>query len=123
MDQFKLFLFGAPRFERAGRPIEISLHKAIGLLVYLAVTKQVYSRDTLATLFWPDSDQTSARASLRRTIYALGKTIGKGVFAFGADTIGLDPQANLWIDLDIFQSLVRDCSSPDPSPDELSPNV
>jgi DNA-binding SARP family transcriptional activator/pimeloyl-ACP methyl ester carboxylesterase len=121
MDQFKLFLFGAPRFERAGRPIEISLHKAIGLLVYLAVTKQVYSRDTLATLFWPDSDQTSARASLRRTIYALGKTIGEGVFAFGADTIGLDPQANLWIDLDIFQSLVRDCSSPDPSPDELSP--
>src|SRR5512147_588428 len=121
MDQFKLFLFGAPRFERAGKPIEISLHKAVGLLVYLAVTKQVYSRDALATLFWPDSDQTSARASLRRTIYALGKTIGAGVFAFGADTIGLDPQVNLWIDLDIFQSLVRDCASPDPSPDELSP--
>ena len=121
MDQFKLFLFGAPRFERSGRLIEISLHKAIGLLVYLAVTKQVYSRDALATLFWPDSDQTSARASLRRTIYALGKTIGAGVFAFGADTIGLDPQVNLWIDLDIFQSLVRDCCSPDPSPDELSP--
>ncbi len=121
MDQFKLFLFGAPRFERSGRRSEVSLHKATGLLVYLAVTKQVYSRDALATLFWPDSDQTSARASLRRTIYALGKTIGEGVFAFGADTIGLDPQVNLWIDLDIFQSLVRDCSSPDPSPDELSP--
>jgi DNA-binding SARP family transcriptional activator/class 3 adenylate cyclase len=121
MDQFKLFLFGAPRFERAGKPIEIRLHKAIGLLVYLTVTKQVHSRDALATLFWPDSDQTSARASLRRTIYALGKTIGEGILTFGAETIGVDPQADLWIDLDVFQGLVRDCSSPDPSPDELPP--
>ncbi len=121
MDQFKLFLFGAPRFERAGKPIEISLHKAIGLLVYLTVTQQVYSRDALATLFWPDSDQPSARASLRRTIYALGKTIGQGVLAVGAETIGIDPHANLWIDSDVFQSLARDCSSPALSPEALSP--
>ena len=38
---------------------------SLALLIYLAVNGDVQRRDTLATLFWPDTDQSRARASLR----------------------------------------------------------
>ncbi len=118
MALLKLFLFGQPRLERAGTTVEISLHKALALLAYLAVNKQVYSRDALATLFWPESDASTARASLRRTLYALNKTIGETVLAINAETVGLDPRANLWLDVDAFSDSVRECASPT-GPSEL----
>src|SRR5262249_47551220 len=76
MSQIKLYLFGPPRLERDGRPIDIPLRKALALLVYLAVTRQAHSRDALATLFWPEKDQQAARANLRRTLFDLGQLLG-----------------------------------------------
>jgi len=60
MVQFKLFLFGPPRIEQHGRPVKITLRKASALLVYLAMTKQPHSRDSLATLLWPEAGQRDA---------------------------------------------------------------
>ena len=66
-----LHLFGAPRAEIDGKPVVTDTRKAIALLAYLAVTRQPQTRDALATLFWPELDQTHARAALRRTLSAL----------------------------------------------------
>lgn len=121
MTKSKLFLFGPPRLERGGEVVEIGLHKAIALLAYLAVTKREFSRDALATLFWPEGDQSSARASLRRTLYSLNKTLGEGVLASGQETVGLSSQAELWLDVDAFQESIRVCSSPDEQTKELVP--
>ena len=63
---FNLFLFGTPRLESKGKAIEFDTRKAIALLAYLAVTRETYSRDTLAALLYPEYDQTHARASLQR---------------------------------------------------------
>lgn len=54
MSALKLTLFGLPRLEREGQPVEVSRRKALAMLTYLAATGQTHSRDTLATLFWPE---------------------------------------------------------------------
>ena len=56
MPHLKLSVFGPPRLERDGGPIELNLRKGLALLVYLAVSGQPHSRDALATLLWPESD-------------------------------------------------------------------
>lgn len=62
MSCLSLSLLGPPRLEMDGEPVQIGRRKALALLVYLAVTKRLHSRDALATLFWPEYDQSSARA-------------------------------------------------------------
>lgn len=44
------------------------------LLVYLAVERRV-SRETLTTVFWPESDAENARHALRQSLYQLKKTV------------------------------------------------
>jgi DNA-binding SARP family transcriptional activator/pimeloyl-ACP methyl ester carboxylesterase len=109
MSQLRLFLFGPPRLERQGEPVDLRLRKAMALLAYLAVTKGEYSRDELATLLWPESDQSSARASLRRTLYRINKTVGEEILPTGRDTIRLDLEADIWTDVGMFQQHVREC--------------
>ena len=107
MTQSKLYLFGPPRFELNEQAIDISLRKAQALLAYLATTGQPHSRDALATLFWPESDQKSARASLRRMVYDLGKRVGDDLLAINADTIALNPALDRWLDVDVFKNRAR----------------
>ena len=68
MSDLKLFTLGSSRLEQAGIAVEIETRKALALLVYLAVTKQIHNRDSLATLFWPENDQTQGRTYLRRAL-------------------------------------------------------
>jgi hypothetical protein len=60
-----LRLFGPPRLELDGAPVETDRRKALALLAYLAVTKQSHSREALAALFWPDYDQSRACRALQ----------------------------------------------------------
>jgi len=75
MAQVMLYLFGTPRVAKNGASIELNLRKGLALLAYLAVTRQPQSRDTLATLLWPEKDQQAARSNLRRTVYELGQLL------------------------------------------------
>jgi DNA-binding SARP family transcriptional activator len=117
MAQLRFFLFGSPRLKRRGEPLDLGLRKAVALLAYLTVTKGEYSRDDLATLLWPESDQSSARASLRRTLYIINRTLGEGILSTGTGTVRLDPKASIWTDVGLFQQHLRECS-PDDEPQE-----
>ena len=63
MPGLKLFLLGSPRIEQDGQPYEVKRRKLWAILAYLAVSGETQRRDTLATLLWPDSDQSQARAA------------------------------------------------------------
>ena len=65
MAPLKMYVFGPPRLERGGQLIDLGLRKALALIVYLAITRQPHSRDALATLLWPESDQREGRGRLR----------------------------------------------------------
>jgi len=103
MAHLKLFVLGQPRLERDDRPLELNLRKALALLVYLAVSGQLHSRDTLATLLWPESDGREARARLRRTLHRLSQAIGDHILDSRSEAIRLRLHADLWLDCAEFR--------------------
>ncbi len=102
MSRLELLLLGPPRIEREAQPITVDTRKAIALMAYLAVTHQEQSRDRLAALLWPDYDQTHARAALRRTLSTLNKALAGDWLDLDRESIGLNLNADLWLDVDAF---------------------
>ena len=103
-----LFLFGAPRIERNGKPVAIDTRKAFALIAYLAVTRQSHSRDALATLLWSEYDQTRARGALRRTLSVLNAALADGQLEIDREAIALAPAAKLYVDVDEFHRRLAD---------------
>ncbi|NJO83489.1 MAG: hypothetical protein HC828_12155 [Blastochloris sp.] len=99
MAQLRVYVFGPPRLERNNEWIDLGLRRAQALLVYRAVTRQPQSRDTLATLLWPDSDQREARANLRRTLHRLTYKIPLVYYGRAAE-IGIEPAVRQLSDRD-----------------------
>ena len=76
-------LFGGVQLVHLGRALKFAAPpKAASLLAYLVVHRaQAVSRDTLAFTFWPDDDETRARANLRRHIALIVRALPAGVAA------------------------------------------
>lgn len=72
-----------------GREVTAVLHqpKRLGLLAYLAIAtpRRYHRRDALLAMFWPELDQSHARAALRRAIYFLRQALGDGVIVGRGD--------------------------------------
>jgi DNA-binding SARP family transcriptional activator/pimeloyl-ACP methyl ester carboxylesterase len=109
MPHLKLFLLGPPHLEIDGRAQSIPLRKAMALLVYLAVTRRPHTRDELAAFFWPESDQVTSRADLRRTLYKLKGIIGEGFLQTAGDQIAVAAGDHTWSDVQAFEEKVRGC--------------
>jgi len=66
-----------------GREVDAVLRqpKRLALLVYLALARpaRFHRRDALLARFWPDLDESHARASLRRALYFLRRELGEPV--------------------------------------------
>jgi DNA-binding SARP family transcriptional activator len=66
-----------------GREVDAVLRqpKRLALLVYLALARpaRFHRRDALLGRFWPDLDESHARASLRRALYFLRRELGEHV--------------------------------------------
>jgi serine/threonine-protein kinase len=67
--------------------------RRLALLAYLAVASPhgFHRRDRLLAIFWRDTDQDRARASLNRAIYFLRRELGDRILlSRGDEEIGLD---------------------------------
>ena len=122
MSTLALYVLGPPRVELDGAPIAIDRRKALALLVYLAVSRQDHSRDALATLFWPESDQNRARAGLRSALWSLTKTLGEDLLDIERESVRLKPDADAWLDVDQFQDRLAECRTHDHPPDQVCPD-
>lgn len=109
MVQLSIFLFGPPRIERDGVPVSIDTRKAMALIAYLAITQQRHSRDALASLLWPDYEQTRARATLRRTLSVLNKALAGTCLDIDRETVSLRQDGEHWIDVYEFQQCLQHC--------------
>ncbi len=109
MSELALFLMGPPRIERGGIVLNVDTRKATALIAYLAVTKQPQSRDSLAALLWPEYDQAHARATLRRTLSTLNKTLAGNWLHVDRETVALDAIAHFWVDVDEFYRHLEEC--------------
>lgn len=76
-----LRILGEPRLEGTdGTEVDLPLGKPFALLVYLVLSREPPSRDTLARLFWPDSTRERARGSVRQALWLVRNTLGDGLF-------------------------------------------
>jgi DNA-binding SARP family transcriptional activator/Tfp pilus assembly protein PilF len=68
-------LLGPPIIHIDGSPLQVDTRKAIALLAYLTIEGEA-TRDSIAAVFWGDSPDERARASLRRTLSSLRSGVG-----------------------------------------------
>jgi DNA-binding SARP family transcriptional activator len=83
--------------------------KRVALFVYLCIAQPhgFHRRDTLLGLFWPDSDQEHARASLRRSLYLLRRALGENAIrSRGDEEVAVDFEL-VWCDAAAFEASVR----------------
>jgi predicted ATPase/DNA-binding SARP family transcriptional activator len=90
MSRVSIGLFGPPQIKVDGKPIEIHRRKALALFAYLAVTQKRHSRAALATMFWPEGNQSRALASLRSALWALKKSELEAWLVVEQDTVTLN---------------------------------
>ncbi len=122
VSSLKMFLLGSPRLERDGEPLEIDARKSVALLAYLVVTEQSHTRDALATLLWPESELGRGRAILRRNLSVLRKTLAGEWLTVSRDTIGIDPDADVCLDVKRFRHLLQTWKAHGHSLDDVCPD-
>ncbi|MBW7885698.1 MAG: AAA family ATPase, partial [Caldilineaceae bacterium] len=75
MGHLNLALLGAPVISHDGKVVAFPTRKVLALLVYLVVEGGTHARAKIAALFWPESSDTQARATLRRTLAFLRQAL------------------------------------------------
>jgi DNA-binding SARP family transcriptional activator len=91
MGHLAIFAMGPLRIELDGKPLQTSRHKALALLVYLAMRPGKQSRLALSALLWPEYEQEKAFAYLRRTLWEIHTLLGDGWIEADRDAIGFGP--------------------------------
>ena len=92
--------------------------KIRALLVYLALEPgQPHRRETLATLLWPEMEQSAALANLRLALHRLRETfervqagVGETLLHSTRQTLQLDPLVTM-VDVNQFQKLLTACTT------------
>ena len=120
---FKLQLLGSFEPMVNNRSIQFRTDKIRALLAYLAIESSVpQSKQSLATLLWGNTDDSSARTNLRISFHRLRQAldkqsksdISKFLFASNRQSIQLiaDDAAHLvWCDVTLFQRLIAGCEA------------
>lgn len=94
-DRWNVRFFGAFRAERKGTVVSFRTRKTAGLLAYLAFhTGKPIAKDLLVETFWPESNATQGRQSLRMALSALRASLA---------TEGWDPDIYLQSDREVVE--------------------
>jgi len=104
---------GPPQLILENEPVNVNRRSIVALLAYLAVNdsrqaKRTYTRESLSALLWPDYDQVKAFTNLRHTLWEIQKTFGPDWLITNRETIGLQADANVWVDVHRFESLLSE---------------
>ena len=108
MSQIDLQLFGYPEIRVGGRAVALSLRKALAALIYIAEANAPVSRDAVATMLWPEADETTAHARLRRTLHRMHQHLGTRVIAADRAALSVAPGLQLRVDTQAFQQACGD---------------
>jgi non-specific serine/threonine protein kinase len=102
---YRLNLLGAFRIERNSHPIRFPTRKVEALLAFLAVCPEAHSREKLAALLWGDSTDDQARHSLRTALATIRKELGDGILLADRETVQLNPDTSIWVDVREFEKI------------------
>ena len=82
--------------------------KARSLLAYLITNRdRAWPREQLASLFWGDRPERNARQSLATALWDMRRCLpDEKLLAADTQSVQFDPQADLWLDTEVFESFV-----------------
>jgi len=101
-----LQFLGPPKLELNNAPIVADRRKVLALLAYLAVSREQHTRAFLSALLWPEYDQDKAFTNLRHILWEAQQSIGEGWITASRDTIGLNRDAEIWLDVAHFEAMI-----------------
>jgi DNA-binding SARP family transcriptional activator len=105
-DELRLTLLGKPQATLGSTPVtDFIYRKSLALLCYLAVTGRPHSREALIGLLWPEATETSARASLRKTLADLRKRLAPYLIITHQE-VALNRDVPYWLDVEAFEACV-----------------
>ncbi len=108
MGKLSIKVLGSPEVFHEGRAVKFRSRKVLALLLYLAVEGRMIAREKISSMFWPESDESSARATLRRTLAdlrtALDDTPAHTHLRIERDTLGFAFTAGDELDIRVVDS-------------------
>ena len=119
---FTMSWLGPPALEFDGRPLRLEMRKTLALLAYLSLSPQNPTRETLASMFWPEHDQQHALASLRRSLYSLAKSLPPGLLEADREKIGLRREDWLQVDVEEFREQLAFAKEHTHPPNQVCPD-
>ncbi len=105
MSNVHLRLLGTLQIVVNDEPVQIVRRKSVALFAVLAISRSQQSRDKLATLLWPDLERSRSRAVLRTTLSELNQTALANCLDIQRETIALNHDCNIWVDVHQFEAL------------------
>ena len=111
MTHLTISLLGSPQIDLDGEVIKIPTSRAIPMLAYLSLKGKALSREILAGLLWPESNQKQALAALRTTIWRLKSGGLENWITLDRNEIALDLQKNIEVDVLKFRALLDRCNT------------
>lgn len=108
MGHLAIFALGPLRIELDGQPVQTSRHKALALLVYLALNRGRQSRASLSAFLWTEYSQEKAYAYLRRTLWEIRNLLGEGWLEADREVVRIHPKASIYLDISEFQSHLKE---------------
>jgi predicted ATPase/DNA-binding SARP family transcriptional activator len=101
---------GPPQLILENQPVNVNRRSIVALLAYLAVNiegqiSQKHTREYLSAMLWPDYDQAKAYTNLRHTVWEIQRLFGPGRLNTSRDTISLNTQTDIWVDVRQFEAL------------------
>jgi predicted ATPase/DNA-binding SARP family transcriptional activator len=127
-DSLNISLLGAVQVSIGDKPIKaFAYNKLKALLAYLVVENHTpHTRNTLATLLWPEQSEAAARHSLREAISNLRRALGDAHakpphLLITRETVQFNPDSRYRLDVAEFATLHHECQrhnhrSPDSCP-------
>lgn len=104
---YRMQLFGSLQIQRGDEFISINGEKSRSLLAYLVLHPRVlHRRELLADMLWPDAFPDRVRRNLSDLLYRLQKEIDSNWLTINADTIALQSNDNLGVDVWEFDRLI-----------------
>jgi two-component SAPR family response regulator len=82
--------------------------KSRDLFFYLVENKQGVRKEQLGAIFWPDHSPARLESAFRSTLYRLRRDVLKDCILFDNGLYQFNWQANVWYDVQAFESLLRE---------------